>query len=283
MNIRDFIPPILLSASHRLRSGSGRKQYASYHEALADCSQDGYENRRLVEVVVQKTLRYKQQLLSSSSPASLDATSAYSLFALLLAAGARDRIHVLDFGGAAGAHYLLARALLPPTTRLNWLVVETPEMVNQATPLLADGELRFCPDLGEAAERMAEVDLLHSSGTLQCVPNPHAVLKQLLDLNATYVLLNRLGVSQGDHDVITVQHSRLSWNGPGPLPAGLKDQPFANPFVFPRESIMREILQEAYREIACFPDPSGVFPVRGEPITGLGLLAVRRPSSGNAG
>lgn len=278
MNIRDFIPPILLAASQRLRSGSGKKQYASYNKALADCSQDGYENRRVVEVVVQKTLRYKQQLLSSSGPASLDAVSAYTLFALLLAAGARERIHVLDFGGAAGAHYLLARALLPRTTRLNWLVVETPEMVSQATPLLADEELRFCPDLAEAATRMAEVDLLHSSGTLQCVPNPYAVLKQLIDLNATHILLNRLGVTRGDHDVITVQHSRLSWNGPGPLPAGLTDQPFVNPFVFPQETILRGLLQEAYREIACFPDPSGVFPVRGEPITGLGLLAVRRPS-----
>lgn len=229
-------------------------------------------------MVVRKTLRYRDELLEASTPAPVDATSAYSLFALLLSAEAQGQINVIDFGGAAGAHYFLARALLPNTTRLNWRVVETPAMVKHATSELSDDELRFCSDLGEAAGSMGEVDLLHTSGTLQCVASPYADLKQLFNIQAKYILLNRLGVTKGDHDVITIHQSRLSWNGPGPMPAGMTDHTIAYPFVFPQESLLRGIIQETYREIACFADPSGIFPVRGEPIVGIGLLAARLAS-----
>lgn len=276
MKGRELIPPILISAIGRLRSGSGKKRYASYGDALADCSPDGYENHDVVHVVVNKTLRYREQQLAASQPVPLDPTSAYSLFALLLAAEGKSRINVIDFGGAAGAHYFLARSLLPSTTKLNWLVVETPAMVNQARALLADGELRFSSDLAEATTLMGEVDLLHTSGTLQCVANPYADLKQLMHIQANYLLLNRLGVTQGDHDVITVHQSRLSWNGPGAMPAGMTDRTITYPFVFPQESILREMVRESYQDIACFVDPSGIFPVWGEPIIGIGLLASRR-------
>jgi putative methyltransferase (TIGR04325 family) len=140
-----------MSSLGRLKSRSGRKRYESYQSALADCSPNGYENHDVVDVVVRKTQRYREQLRDAVSPATVDATSAYSLFALLLSAEAKTQINVIDFGGAAGAHYFLARSLLPHTTKLNWLVVETPAMVKQATPRLADDELRFYSDLGVSA------------------------------------------------------------------------------------------------------------------------------------
>ncbi|MEB3242859.1 MAG: methyltransferase, TIGR04325 family [Cyanobacteriota bacterium] len=276
MKIRDWIPPILSSTIGRMRSGSGKKRYASYSEALADCSADGYENHDVVDVVVQKTLCYRKHQLASSQPVPIDATSAYSLFALLLAAEGKSQINVIDFGGAAGAHYFLARSLLPSVTKLNWLVVETPAMANRARAVLADEELRFSSDLAEAAMLMGEVDLLHTSGTLQCVANPYADLRQLMRIQANHLLLNRLGVTQGDHDVITVHQSRLSWNGPGAMPVGMTDRTITYPFVFPQEAVLREIVRESYQDIACFADPSGIFPVWGEPIIGLGLLASRR-------
>jgi hypothetical protein len=83
------------------------------------------------------------------------------------------------------------------------------------------------------------------------VPNPYAALKQLINIQVKYILLNRLGVTRGDHTV-------------------------AYPFVFPQESVMRGMIQETHREIACFADSSGIFPVRDEPIIGIGLLAARR-------
>ena len=181
-------------------------------------------------------------------------------------------ISVLDFGGAAGAHYFFTRSILPESTELSWTAVETPATAQRAGLALGNQELRFSKDIKEAERTLGQVDLLHTSGTLQCVPEPYEQLRQLIDIKAQYMLLNRLGVTRGDHEVVTIHRSQLSWNGPGPMPAGLRDGEISYPFTFPRESILREMIRESYSEIAEFEDSSGIFPVAAEPIVGMGLL-----------
>ena len=276
MNARDLLPPALLAAMRRVKARSGKKKYASYSEALTTCSKDGYENREVVEVVTQKTLCYRNDLKRAAFPASINATNAYSLVALLLSVSQAKSINVLDFGGAAGAHYFLARSILPESTELNWVVVETPAMAQRAGVLLGNRELRFSADLKEARRWLGQVDLLHTSGTLQCVPDPYEQFQQLVNIQAQYMLLNRLGLTRGDYDVITIHKSQLSWNGPGPLPAGMRDREISYPFTFPRESIIKAMLCESHTEIAEFDDASGIFPVGAEPIIGMGLLAARK-------
>jgi hypothetical protein len=77
-------------------------------------------------------------------------------------------------------------------------------MVKHEIMQLADDILHFCSDLGEARGSMGEVDLPHGSGTFQCVANPYADLRQLIRIQAKYLLLDRLGLSKGDHDVIQI-------------------------------------------------------------------------------
>jgi putative methyltransferase (TIGR04325 family) len=270
MIARDLVPPALLAAVRKLKASSGKATYANYAEAMAACSKDGYENHKLVEVVVKKTVSYRDSI--AVQPVPVNATNAYSLAALLLSMVPGKTIHVLDFGGAAGAHYFLARSILPEPTELNWVVVETPAMVQRAGLILGNQELRFTIDLNEAVRMLGQVDLLHTSGTLQCVPEPYEQLRQLIDIQAQYMLFNRLAVTQGDHEVITILRSQLSWNGPGPMPDGLHDGETSYPFTFPRESIIREMIRGSYAEIAEFEDSSGIFPVAAEPIVGMGLL-----------
>lgn len=278
MSLQEFVPPMARSAARRLRDGVGRfwlgkgKRYGNYAEALVDCHKDAYENADIVKVVVAKTQRYRDDLFNAIIPVSLNATSAYSLCALLAAFGEQE-INVLDFGGAAGTHYFLARSILPASCRLRWTVVETPAMAKSAGQALTTEELRFSSNLLEAAQELGRIDLLHTSGTLQCVEDPFACLQQLLSLSAEHILFNRLGLSAGDHDVITVYESWLSWNGPGPMPKGMEDRKVRYPFVFPRQSLFLEKLAAAYTVALKFEDASGVLAVRGESIIGLGLLA----------
>jgi len=270
MKARDLLPPALLAAVRKLKARSGKNTYANYAEALGACSKDGYENQKVVDVVVQKTISCRDSL--AVWPALVDATNAYSLVAVLLSMAPGKTIRVLDFGGAAGAHYFLARSILPESIELNWVVVETPAMAQRAGLILSNQELRFSKDLKEAESMLGQVDLLHTSGTLQCVPEPYEQLRQLINIQAEYMLLNRLGVTQGDHEVITIHRSQLSWNGPGPMPAGLRDGEISYPFTFPRELMIREMIRGSYTEIAEFQDGSGIFPVGAEPIVGMGLL-----------
>jgi putative methyltransferase (TIGR04325 family) len=167
MKLRDFVPPIIVSALRRFPSGFERKQYAGYAQTLNDCTEHGYENADIVNVVVEKTKRYRDSLSLNTAPVQLNATNAYSLCSFLAASG-QNEINVLDFGGAAGARYVLTRTVLESTRRLNWIVVETPAMAEKALPIFSSDELNFSSDLVEAASTLKQIDLLHTSGTLQC-------------------------------------------------------------------------------------------------------------------
>jgi putative methyltransferase (TIGR04325 family) len=275
MKLLDFIPPVLTPLLRKLVTGSGQKLYANYTEALADCSEHGYENADIVNIVVEKTRRYRDSLFKAAMPVQINATSGYSLCSLLASMESTE-ISVLDFGGAAGAHYFVARTILPSSCSLNWLVVETPAMAEKAKHVLSNDELIFSSDLSDAAKSMKRIDLLHTSGTLQCIDNSYDYLERLTSISANHILFNRLGLTKGTHDVITIHESWLSWNGPGPMPNGFEDRKVRYPFVFPRESEFMEILSKRYEVKMNFDDTSGIFPVKDEPIIGGGLLARRR-------
>ena len=275
MKLVDLIPPCFTSIARRLYSGSGRKLFSSYREAMGACSTRGYENADIVDVVVEKTKRYRDSILETTTSVQCGASTAYSLCSVL-ASFQSSGVHVLDFGGAAGAHYFLARSVLPSTCKLKWLVVETPAMAEAAEKHLANDELHFLSNLSEAAITLGRIDLVHTSGALQYVENPCAQLEKLVDLGAGRILLNRLGLTRGQKEVVTVQESRLSGNGPGPMPEGMSDRKVRYPYVLPRECSFMEILTRKYRVALVFDDQSGFFPVRSESIVGMSLLAERK-------
>lgn len=83
---------------------------------------------------------------------------------------------------------------------------------------MTSDELRFVSSL-----EGLDADVIHPSGSLQCVSDPLAHLSALLDIGAEWLLFNRLGLSL-DSQVVTVHESLLSDNGAGPLPPGIKDR-----------------------------------------------------------
>lgn len=180
-------------------------------------------------------------------------------------------INVLDFGGACGAHYFQLRNIIDKNLKINWVVVETPGMVAQAKKLETN-ELTFCSDFDDAIKKLGTVDLLHTSGTLQCVDEPLIYLEKILNCNAKWVLFNRLGLNQIDRDAITIHTSKLSWNGIGDLPEGYTDKIVKYPFTFMSEKVFLEKVQNKYSLIAKFFDQSGIKAIKGEDIVGYGLL-----------
>ena len=234
---------------HRLKPKP--RQYTSYDEALAKC--DGYEDADIVGTVYAKTVANRSLPLTS--------TNAFTLLSLLV--GGR---RVLDFGGACGIEYFNARRLLPASQKLEWTVVETPAMVARAAPL-ANAELRFATSIDGLRP-----DVVHTSGTLQCVDDPLDHLQRLVDIGAEHMVFNRLGLSLGGQ-VVTIHESRLSENGPGPMPAGMPDRLVRYPFVFPSREAFLGILTQRYDVAATFADDSGVFRVRGARLVGGGMVA----------
>jgi putative methyltransferase (TIGR04325 family) len=290
MKLRDFAHPIArrIFAHTTVSPAPMPTRYATYGEALSHCTERGYENADIVNVVLKKTIRLRDKLQNAQG-IQLNSPSELSLGVVYGLAARASEIRVLDFGGACGAHYFLARAILPVSCQLRWVVVETTEMAKAAS-VLANDELSFSSSLTDAAASLKPVDLLHTSGTLQHVDNPDAWLHVLVSIGASHMLFNRLGLTRGNHDVITTHTSWLSENGPGEFHSlGIPNRQVSYPFTFLRESLFLNVLGLHYDVVATFADTSGIFPVADEPIAGSGLLArhkapgrIRGPASGGS-
>jgi len=247
------------------------KKFKSYKEALKHCSTNSYQDNELVEVVLEKTKRFKKQLETDYIP--FWETSGYSLLSLInpIIENGFQKLNILDFGGACGAHYFHTRMFLNPKIKINWIVVETPAMVI-AGKELENEELNFCDNIDEAIKKLGQIDLLHTSGTLQCVDEPYKYLDKILNSGSRWLLFNRLGLNQADDDVIVIHHSKLSWNGIGDLPEGYKDKRISYPFTFISESKFLNKLNEKYNIFAKFSENSGIKQVKSAKLVGYGLL-----------
>ncbi|MEW6400639.1 MAG: methyltransferase, TIGR04325 family [Chloroflexota bacterium] len=286
--LKEILPPVLFRALFNRKvseqsESSKPKQvtptFPTYEKALVACQGYGYEEDALVRVVLAKTKIFQKQLLTDPSMAWTGQTTQL-LFGLSLALAQHRQtkpghpLQVIDVGGACGAHYFTVRSFFAREVTFCWYVVETLAMA-QAAHELENDELHFCSDLNIALEACHPIDMIHSSGTIQCVQQPRELLGDLVNFGARFLLLSRLGVTRGQQDVICIHQSRLSDNGPGPLPEGFQDGISRYPFSFIQLSDLDAIIGRSYRTIFRFDDNTGVFPVNDEPLVGLGYLCER--------
>ena len=213
--LKSLIPPALLN----LRQREKVELFPTYWQALAKCS-TGYSDHGLLEVILAKTLAYRNRIGTGVLDSGDVARMAIPLGYLR-----SDHIRVLDFGGACGAHCYLARHLFPGV-KLRWAVVETEGMAKIAASY-GDKHLSFHSTISGALTMLNGVDLVISSGTLQCLPHPLAGLKDLMAINAPHLWLTRVKTTAAKQ--IFIQRTYLSENGPGPLPPGFTNRLVAYP------------------------------------------------------
>ena len=243
MHLREFVPPILVSRFRTQPHGSPAL-FPSYERALAVC-QGGYGDPALARVVYEKTIIYRD-LLRCQRPLVCEPASLRTCLALSLAqAGTAASFHVIDFGGACGAHYFLAQAWLGHRVDLRWHIVETTTMATMAARL-EDGHVKFYEDLGDARADLGRVDLVFSSGALPYMAQPYASLKQLTACGASRLFLTRIGLSTESREFVTLQTSHLRDHGPGPLPVGMPDGVVSHPVTFARKDLFEDIIAERY-------------------------------------
>jgi len=274
MNIRDFAPPIAVRTAKRIYTRLKPPPiYTSYADAMKACN-EGYEDTRLIDVIFEKTKIYRDQLFSKGVYVC-DTTSPLVLFGAALSAIGQHDVRVLDFGGSCGAHYFLVKAILGSKIRFQWHVVETAATVRKAHALETD-ELKFFDDLTEAVQRLEYIDLMHSSGTLQCVPAPYDTLQELIKCNSKMLLLRRLAFTLGNFDLVTIHETPISSNGPGPLPPGMPNGVIRYPFQFIQRSRFEAIVNSKYNILAQFNDDTGIFQIGKDPLVGGAYLGERK-------
>jgi len=174
----------------------------------------GYEASLLVDVVFAKTEALRPEDVPSYTGAER------TMFAVLLAERLTKSkpLRVLDFGGACGFHHMAADLIGVP---LRWAVVETPAMAEKAKTF-SSASLQFFTSIADATRWTGSIDLMFSSSALQYLDEPDVCLSELVALRAPLMVWSRLPMSNGAARQ-ELQTSRLSENGPGPLPAGFED------------------------------------------------------------
>lgn len=258
-----------MSLRGRIRSRRD-KVFGSYSEALAACGST-YDDDVLARVVVEKTTRVRDALLEGDY--QLDIGSARILIGLGLISSPADRpIRVLDFGGAAGFHYLVARATQPQDRAFDWRVVETSSLA-RAARALEDGQVSFHASIDQAvADWGAPPDLTFASGVLQCVPDPLGFTQALVDVAAPVMFITRTNFSTDGTTRSIIQYSTLSINGPGPLPPGFQDAELAFPATFVPTEAVEQVITPRYDIRARFAEDPCAYTVDGRCIPMVGYV-----------
>lgn len=264
MQLKDFAPPIIVKLVGRAKGC--RKQYNTYQSALAMCK-NGYNETDLINVVYEKTKRYRDSI-TLDQPFVSEMASVRTLIGLGLSLRSNE-LNVVDFGGACGFHYFIARQTLGKTIQLRWHVVETASMVAKAHAL-EDGQLRFFDDLQEATSCLGRVDLIFSSCAIQYVPDPYALLERLVGCGSKHLFLTRGALSPVAREMICIEKARLSDNGPGVMPAGMKEGVSQYPVTYIRKDRLEDILTQRYSIDAIFNEDKAVRYVAGRAINMYG-------------
>lgn len=247
-----------------------KKVYFDYSTAFQNSDPGAYQADEIIDVVYKKTINFKKKLENNHFISSNIANSICGFVPCIIDKNSTE-IRVMDFGGACGALYFQMRKYFPQNLKIQWAVVETPAMVKKAKNLESE-ELKFYDSIEDAVNQLINIDVLHTSATLQALENPREYLLKLLNLKSKYIFFNRVGVHKGEKDLYTVHRSKLSWNGPGDLPEGYLDKWVKYPYGFMSEAFFLQSIQNQYDIIAKFQDYSGMYPIWGYKIDGYALL-----------
>jgi putative methyltransferase (TIGR04325 family) len=269
--LKNWVPPIIVKVAAKLLAvdPSKRKIYSSYEEALKDTNNpEGYELDNIVKLEFLRTKKIKEDLERSDymHTSDVDLKGLVSLSAFIT----KRTINVIDVGGGCGRHYFYKRKILPADIVLNWYVVETAAMC-QYGKSIESNELHFRDNLADTIKEVGNIDMVYASGVLQCVDKPWEFLDLITSCKAKFIFFHRLALST-KKDVTVIHKYSLSWNGTYELPQGVEDRIVAYPFTFIEKKKFMEVIQTKYSVLMEFDEQSGVFPVSGEDLVGMGLL-----------
>ncbi|HUX95559.1 MAG TPA: methyltransferase, TIGR04325 family [Bacteroidales bacterium] len=275
MTFKDFIPPILIRLVKRCIGLENTKEYQNYSQAMKFCYSYSYDDFEFCSMMSDKTIAYMKVV--KEKPFCLNQTNSFLLAAInqYINLHSKKKITVLDFGGACGAHFLEIKRFFPNDFSLKWYVVETDQMVKSAVNKgLHNNELNFVNSIEDIK---IKIDFIHSSGALQCVSNPYEFINKLININASWMLFNRMMFNESDRDILTILKSFLSTNGPGKLPKGYSDKIVSYPHTtMSFQKFNQKMINNGYELEWMFCDTSSGIQLKNEKIIGKGLLYLKK-------
>ena len=205
--IKCFLPPVILRFYHRLMNSS--PAYRDYRE-LPHRNND-YSDVDLIHEIVMKTKKFS---LNGQKQHLVQFDDILPMLVLALR-GTGVTTNIIDFGGAAGAHYFFAKKYFEIDGKIKkWKIIETPNMVrNVLKTIPSEGQLTFEYLLNDAI--VPDQDNLVIANCSVCyVEDPYSILRQMLELGCSKILLTRTPFSEAAlQKPVLLQRSRVKDHG----------------------------------------------------------------------
>lgn len=194
------------------------KTYASFAEIPKE--KIAYSSSKVAEVVRWKT----ENNFSIDGPLNPALTQAMSV---LKQVSQGKAIKVLEIGGALGNTFDVLNAHLEDEIG-QWVVLETPVMVEESAKMNLRDKLAFEQDLDDVD--LNKFDLVMIQGTLQYMPDPESLLKKIERSGCKYFYLARTPLlTESAEGIICCEPSNLLDHGPGKASEEFVNEQFNSP------------------------------------------------------
>lgn len=189
----------------------------------------------------------------------------------------RERaISVIDFGGGGGRHGWH----LTESGRANWTVVETEAMAAASNASLSEPGLSFFSKVDAAASYLGKVDVVHVSSALQYTPDPPLFLRELVNLESEWLIVEKTILTKKSEAVKFTQFSTLNEN----IPRSALPKIDPNPAVsyqltaITQSEFFKIIQQAGFEVVERNNDPVQSHLPLGKGLMSIGLIARRKIS-----
>jgi putative methyltransferase (TIGR04325 family) len=169
-------------------------------------------------------------------------------YVVALAAGGKDRVSLLDWGGAIGQYCVLARALLPDVAV---------DYTCKDAEVMCEGGRALLPDATFSADETCldrTYDLVVASGSLALSEDWPGVLAKLAGSADNYVYIARLPVVFRSHSFVVLQRAYSRGLNMGSLQWALNRNEFLDTAIGSGLELVREFLSYEHIDVRNAPE-----------------------------
>lgn len=206
---RRLLPPVALDLLRRSLALGVSFSAPQRDWAAARAASGGFDDEAIVRRVADAT----QAVVDGRAIYERDSVLfdriqyAFPVVATLLRAALErpEGLNVLDFGGSLGSSYRECRPFIPACVApLRWIVVEQPAFAACGRSRFTTAELGFTESVSEA-DFAGPLDVALFSSVLQYLEHPAAAIRDVLQHQPAYVVLDRTIVNLSATDRVHVQ------------------------------------------------------------------------------
>lgn len=262
MNIKQFIPPILISLLKKNSKYGWTGNYNNWQTAIQHSK--GYNASNILQKIKEAILKVKAGDAVYERDSVLFEKIEYSwpLLASLMWVATKNNssLKVLDFGGSLGSSYFQNKKFLDELDFVEWNVVEQENFIATGRDCVEDQTLQFFYSIDECISKKGKPDILILSCTLPYIEKPYQLVSELMNYNISHIIVDNTFFNYEDKDRITIQN----------VPPSI--YPASYPCWFLSYKKLLEIIADKYTIVSEHLNESKIL-LDGNPIQYKGFLA----------